>query len=128
MTAGVHFFDNILNILDGSFNPLSSGAMTAGGGSPQCNPVQIFRFNPLSSGAMTAGCFEDSDGQRLEDVWFQSPFKRGNDCGVNGRFAVDSIRFEFQSPFKRGNDCGREGGQSRVCHTGKVSIPFQAGQ
>ena len=38
---------------------------------------------------------------------FQSPFKRGNDCGPTETLA--SLRREillFQSPFKRGNDCG----------------------
>ena len=42
--------------------------------------IYLEGFNPLSSGAMTAG---STDGSCEDDSipLFQSPFKRGNDCG-----------------------------------------------
>ena len=63
------------------FNPLSSGAMTAGK-AVWILHIEAVRlgFNPLSSGAMTAGDILSRTSRR-NDMKFQSPFKRGNDCG-----------------------------------------------
>ena len=56
MTAGSLFDRTELAIFTARFNPLSSGAMTAG----YADGFALMRslidgFNPLSSGAMTAG-------------------------------------------------------------------------
>ena len=70
-------------------------------------------------------------GTEDHDVLFQSPFKRGNDCGKkveeilteaikcfnplssgamtagkNRVRQLNRVIYMFQSPFKRGNDCG----------------------
>ena len=59
-------------------------------------------FSPLFVGAwLLLAKFTDA---RIETVFFQSPFRRGNGCYKDSD-AQQMRQRSFQSPFRRGNGC-----------------------
>ena len=101
--------------------------MTAGLhlGELQCQSYNVFQ-SPFKRGN-DCGLYLLAEAEK-NSLAFQSPFKRGNDCGVIKIIAELQSKTTFQSPFKRGNDCGVMWKESPSSLILMVSIPFQAGQ